>query len=780
MPLLKLDGVKKMTRQVQAVEVNTFVKGLITEASPLTFPDNASLDEDNFNLRRDGSRDRRLGMDLEEGYQEITGPSDSTNEMALSTFTWENVGGVPSKTLLAIQTGTIVKIVDPDISPLSSGVVFTLTIPSASASQTFSYANIDGDLVVANGTKNIYLVTFRNNTFSTRVEFIKTRDQWGVEDVVGGRDLFSASGLSVRPSSLTQTHRYNLRNQTWALPREIGNISSRVPQDTIERFFDTQGQYPSNSDNINYAIYPDANDSNNRTGDQFFSENLAGNPPGSFPAPKGYFVIDALERGTSRIEEAFKLYQDNPVLSYAITSLPIDRTPGGPTCVAEYSGRVWYAGFQGTVVEGDSRSPSLSSYVFYSQLVEEPSQIALCYQEGDPTSKENPDLLDTDGGFIRVDGAYNIQSLISVGSGIMVVAENGIWMISGGSDYGFSTNNNMRRKVSERGIQSPGSVVQVDNAFLFWADDAIYRVGPDQFGDFQAENLTQNTIQTFYDDIDPIDKYYAQGNYDSYDRKVRWVYKNRLGETDPAKELIFDLNLGAFYTHTIGTLGDSSFPRVASLVEVPPFRLNEEQVEVLFDGEPVVNDGEDVTQQVSTRGSATRELAYVVLTGTNPVRYSFSLYTDLGFRDWVSVDGEGVDAPAFLITGYMSGGDFLRYKQVPYVQFFFTRTESGFEDDGTGNLFPTNPSGCLVQAQWEWANSPNSNRWGRSFQAYRYRRLYMPTGPQDEFDNGFEVITTKNKLRGKGKVLSLKMETEPNKDCRLLGWSMIVGANGNV
>ena len=47
-------------------EYLTFVKGLITEASALSFPENASIDEDNFVLNRDGSRQRRLGFDYEE------------------------------------------------------------------------------------------------------------------------------------------------------------------------------------------------------------------------------------------------------------------------------------------------------------------------------------------------------------------------------------------------------------------------------------------------------------------------------------------------------------------------------------------------------------------------------------------------------------------------------------------------------------------------------------------------------------------------------------------
>lgn len=771
-----------MARQNQVVEVNSFVKGLVTEASPLTFPENASLDEDNFNLRRDGSRDRRLGMDLEEGAVDVVTDisSEVSGEVAISTYTWENVGGVPSKTFLVVQTGGTLKVFDPDVSPISSGLEHTQDLSVGDISQIFSYANIDGDLVVVTGDKPINILSYDGSSFSLRTDSIKSRDQWGVEDVIGGRDLFSGAGLSVRPSSSTNAHNYNLRNQTWALPKDPASQEAHEPYDTIQEFVNVAGKFPSNSDNLNFALYPNAQDESNRTGDQFFARDLRNNPPGSFPSAKGYFIIDALDRGQSRIEEATKLNNDHPVLNYPITSLPTDSTPGGASSVAEYAGRVWYAGFQGTVVDGDARSPTLSSYVFFSQLVTDPSQIVNCYQEGDPTSKENPDLLDTDGGFIRVDGAYNIQALVSVGSGIMVVAENGIWMITGGSDYGFSANNNMRRKIGERGIQSPGSIVSIDNTLMFWADDAIYQIGPDQFGDFQAQNMTQNTIQKFYDEIDPVDKFYAQGNYDSYDQKVRWVYQNRVSEVEPARELIFDLNLGAFYTHTVSTLSGNSCPRIIAPVEVPAFRLNESAELVVNDGEVVVNDGEQVTQNLSTRGSGTRELAYVVVTSNDPLTYSFSRYRNFSFKDWEDVDGTGVDAPAFLVTGYLSGGDFIRYKQAPYVQFYFTRTEDGFTDDGTGNLVPTNPSGCLVQAQWEWANSANSNRWGRTFQAYRYRRHYMPTGVSDEFDNGFEVITTKNKLRGKGKVLSLKISTEPEKDCRLLGWSMLVGVTGNV
>ena len=88
-------------------------------------------------------------------------------------------------------------------------------------------------------------------------------------------------------------------------------------------------------------------------------------------------------------------------------------------------------------------------------------------------------------------------------------------------------------------------------------------------------------------------------------------------------------------------------------------------------------------------------------------------------------------------------------------------------------------SSCLVQAQWEWATSADSGRWGDEFQAYRYRVPYAFNlgGIGEVFNYGYSVITTRNKIRGKGRAISFKFSTEPYRDCQLLGWNMDVGQN---
>ncbi len=72
----------------------------------------------------------------------------------------------------------------------------------------------------------------------------------------------------------------------------------------------------------------------------------------------------------------------------------------------------------------------------------------------------------------------------------------------------------------------------------------------------------------------------------------------------------------------------------------------------------------------------------------------------------------------------------------------------------------------------ELGNSITSGKWGNEFQAYRLTRFYTPTGAEDPFDNGDSVIVTKNKVRGSGKALSLKITSESGKDMKLLGWAL--------
>ena len=773
-----------MPRQTAGVEVNAFVKGLITEASPLTFPDNASLDEMNMVLNKDGSRRRRLGMDYEPGFQIFSSGQPSTSDIAYTSFVWKQPGGYTDKEFIAIQSGTRLTILDSSVNPISGAILNTYTI-GASSSSKISMTSVDGTMVVATGDGNIYAYDYNGSSISQSSGRLKIRDLFGVADTIGGRNLLEGDNVSYRPTSLTDAHAYNLRNQTYAIPRKLNN--DETIRDPISSFYtaydgfvDDVKRYPANSDNVVTYLYADANDSDDRNSKRYFTKDNVLNPLGTNRAPMGYFVIDALNRGSSRMAGATALLAQYPQLGVGVNNLPADRTPGGATVVASYAGRVWYGGFSSKLIDGDSQSPRMTSYVLFSRLVQNTSDIYRCYQDGDPTSAEIPDLVDTDGGFLRLDGAYNIQALINVGEALMVVAENGVWKITGGSGYGFKATDYLTSKITEHGCVSPGSVVLIDNTFMYWADDGIYHINQNQYGDWVGANLTTTTIQTIFDSIPYLSKVRCQGAYDSYQRQVRWLYSNYEDAPTEARELVLDINLSAFYQSSIHPLAARAHPRPLCMVKVPPFSTATVTNNVITEiSDTVINLSLDnVTTTSQSVISQTSEIFYLTSDGVsqNAVQLTFSYYRDSEFKDWVSKDGVGRDAPAYLLTGWTGGGDYQRQKQVPYLTVYAIKTETGF----TSAFEPINPSSVIVQGQWSWTNLASAGKWTSKFQAYRHNRLWIPQDSSSGFDDGEKVVTTRNRLRGRGRVLSLLFETEPGKDFYLLGWSYIIAVNQGI
>lgn len=785
-----------MSRNYQPVELNTFVGGLITEASPLTFPQNASLDELNFVLDKDGSRSRRLGMDMEDSFAAIetgTQTYPGTDNYIVNSFKWDNVGGDPSMTIIVVQTGSQVDFIDGSSAPYSMSRMSSFTF---NAGKRLSFASVDGKLVLASGDKNISVFTYDSVSKVVNVETkrLLIRDLFGLEDIdpTTGTDLRAGTGISTRPrndGSGLLLHMYNLKNQTWAIPRPgFDNLESQV--DMINQFFMySGGVYPSNADNSLTCTYPDTNSKKNKTLVRFDPKNSIKNPAGTLEAPRGYFIIDALDRGSSRAEEITKLYNkypgSNPNTTINVARvIPTDSTPSGPTCVTEFAGRVWYAGFSGEVVGGDKHSPKMSSYILFSQLVKDITDIGSCYQEADPTDKDSSDLVDTDGGFLRIQGAYGIVGMSSLGSTLFVFAQNGIWSVTGGNSYGFTATNYKVSKITNSGCISPGSIVTVENSIYYWSRDGIYVIAANQYGDYNATSITAKTIQKYYNSIPEKIARYSEGVYDSFEKKVKWLYYNSYGLDDSPTELNLDLALGAFYKFKIvpsqvgsGNL-QAGYPIVAKAIQVNPFSYSYEQADVVVEEfgnfRDVVVGVAPVVVDNRVEISGTKEVIYLIILGPygeSSQSYSFGSYSNVDHYDFKTLVEDELDAESYLITGYLSGGDYQRNKQIVYLTVHCLRTET------EGELI-TNKSSCLTQVQWNWTNDENSHRWTRQFQAYRLFSPYYP----DEYDaqDMFNVVETRSKIRGQGKVISIKFSSEPGHHLTLLGWSLTIGIPGNV
>lgn len=802
-----------MARQNNIVDYKSFVKGLVTEASALTFPDNASIDEVNFVLDQNGSRRRRLGMRYEENYETHihSAVPNASGDLDITTYLWADAAKDFSREVAVIHVGSQIRFYDMSVTPLSSGLITLYTNFSDESGEfierlnNVSFTSVDGILLMTDGSRLLRKFSYESGVVSYEGDLaLKVRDFFGVEDIFDGKDLRGSDYSSLRPNLLSPEHIYNLRNQGWANPWRSFQDGSELNFDPLRAWEEDLGTWPAtgtnpaelwpaNSDNINTALYANTEDSDDRVGDRFFAKALIESPGGILDSARGHYIIDLFQRGTSRLENIAISTEKNYQVGYwprhQVTSLPSDYNTKGATCVESYAGRAWYSGFDNSSVDGDAFTPSLNSYVLFSQLVKSQADLGKCYQAADPTSHIDSDLVDTDGGYLRVDGADQIIQLITVGRSLLVFANNGVWSIDGGSDYGFSATNYQVTRVCDFGVVGRDTIVRVEGSVLFWAYNGIYAVELSANG-WGANNLSINTIQALFQEIGSEDKVSCKGFYDSYSREVRWLYGNRLSGTGNPTELVLNVSLGAFSKFEIERpAGTAVMP--LSLFETSPYGVGISEAPVTVGGVQVTANGEDVYVSEDFGFSTTREVLYLTCSGVedgvfgdyqevNLVSTTFATYREGTFYDWIDYDGTGIDSQAYLVTGYLTGPDIQRFKQAPYVQFHFTRTEDGFESDGSGDFIPTNQSSCLVQPMWDWTNSANSNMWGKQFQAYRYKRMYFPEDINDSFDTGHETIITKNKLRGRGRVLSMKLETEPGKDCRILGWGMIVGSNGNV
>ena len=733
---------------------NNFVKGLITEASALTFPENASLDEDNFVLQRTGKRTRRLGVDYETNYvYKATGIDETILQGSRqSIHSWESPSGDTNITIGVVRVYNKLWFVNllndsPSTEFLNNGDPLIIAgLLNARINTTV----INNDLVIVSDdlSKPIALKYDRVTEVVTQSQIeIKVRDIWGVDDTLD---------VTERPTTLTDTHKYNLRNQGWST-----TVETSCGTDPITCTFSTNGKYPSNADIWTYGKVSDATAANY---EKYDPAVLLKNSTQNAQAPQGYYVIDAFARGASRE-------------TLSGTTLPVDADSGSITTVESFSGRVFYSGINSNISGSDDRSPSYNSYVFFSQFVTSNEHLGKCYMDADPTDNQINDLIDTDGGTIQIPGVTKIIRLAATKSSLIVFAQNGVWEIFGDTG-GFTATSFQVSKISSVGMISPDSVIEVNGVMVYWSLAGIYLLTQDNItGRFKAENVSIKTVQTFYNDLSSISKENAIGFFEEQENRVRWLFNTEDGYglqnyiNRYNRELVFDITLGAFYPNTISALASDS-PKITGYAPIPTFSTSGATEFVFVDNEQVIADAEEVVIPIIGTANRTNLPLFLTFKGAS---FTFSSYKNTTFYDWVTEDTVGANYTSFLITGQDTMGDLMRKKSTPYLFMYFDRTEDGFTDVG-GSLIADNQSSCIVQAQWNWADSAASGKWGSSKEMYRYRRPYFPADEYDTYDWGESVIKTKNKLRGTGTVLSLYMKSSAGKDCRILGWAILIEA----
>lgn len=80
--------------------------------------------------------------------------------------------------------------------------------------------------------------------------------------------------------------------------------------------------------------------------------------------------------------------------------------------------------------------------------------------------------------------------------------------------------------------------------------------------------------------------------------------------------------------------------------------------------------------------------------------------------------------------------------------------------------------GVTVKGKWDWTTSTGTSRWTRDQQGVKPRRYFIPTSATEPRNDGFGVMTSRLKIRGKGRAVVIRFDSQQGKDFQLLGWTI--------
>lgn len=376
----------------------------------------------------------------------------------------------------------------------------------------------------------------------------------------------------------------------------------------------------------------------------------------------------------------------------------------------------------------------VDSTVYFSHVLITSKEAGLCYQVNDPISEDIPDILDTDGGYIFLDDAIEIQTIKPFRSGVVVFAKNGAWYIYN-PDGGFKATSFNVTKVTERGLDSKRSVVEADGNLFFLSQNGVIRIYADEFDNLRGEDVTEQSVREYI--VSTFVGKGTQGEYNEADKQIVWWNPDEEG-----RGVILDLTVNAYY--------------------------------------PQKNAGAaKLAQPISIQG----EFFYPYSSFSTDTTYSLAQPTSEDFKDF------GVDIDAYMISGWETLGKFSNKKGITQAKVFFNKTETEITGYSDGYVFDK-PSSCLFQSRWDFDNSDTYSKWvgvvdgtgrGSTMELYNpLQRGFLPDAYPYTFDTGESVIRKKFNIRGNGDAVQFLFKAQPEKDMQLLGYSVSFTMRGRM
>lgn len=429
---------------------------------------------------------------------------------------------------------------------------------------------------------------------------------------------------------------------------------------------------------------------------------------------------------------------------------PIARSSGtgpltvGPKAIEFHGGRLFFAGIE------DS---TWTDYLFFSQVVRSDDNYHRCHTEADPTSPKFNAPVSTDGGFLIIPNLGNVKKLMSLQDSLLIFSDQGIWEVRGKGTFFDPTQYNVR-KITGAECGSPYSPIEVEGTAVYTGPKGVYNIAPDRYTrQLEATNISDDKIRTAWNNIT-----------DTYEPYVKTVY-------DDAEKRLYFLQPGS------GNLSATHAPLVGSavnqvglynLVWIYDLRVGA-WYKYIFNGAAwtnVITDAFALTGQDSSSGR--KKVKFVVSKSTTTsIICDFSEAGGTGYQDF-----DGNTVAAFVLTHYDNVGTMTQRRHAPIVTVFSKRTTTGYAAVGNG-LSAVNPSSTTMNAYWDWTDDAVSGKIGSDIEVYRDVRGFAPSGTGDV--DGYPVVVTRNKVRGRGRVLQLKFAASTDssgEDSHILGYTV--------
>src|SRR5690606_38188987 len=281
-------------------------------APVLTFTQDYSVDELNFELMLDGTRRRRRGLEHEGDDAVLT--NQAPEGSVVRTFKWRAVAGNPDLNFHVVQIHDILYFMDDVPEPTNSMRNFTLPLANLALEEyqeTIGEYPVDmafgrGHAVVVSKYLVPHFISYdedADDLVTSPIE-IRERDFQGIDDGVAN---------DARVGALSNTHLYNLVNQGWTY------------QDILD-YFTQLGHYPAKNV-IPWLGYRRLSQEGYNVDDgvkEFSPDKLISELFQDAPAPRGHFIRDPfntsmtvdLDAGTTKnFIGATHRYEDDPYWS---------------------------------------------------------------------------------------------------------------------------------------------------------------------------------------------------------------------------------------------------------------------------------------------------------------------------------------------------------------------------------------------------------------------------------------------------------------------------------